>query len=91
MFSNLLSFSLASQQLFAFGACVKRGEGKANTVDRGAKKCAVILFDALSTFIGLFCPPLPQFILFDLKDLHAKFDVICFLQTETHTHTYQQV
>lgn len=56
MFSNLLSFSPASQQLLRlWGVRVtRRAEGKANTVDRGAKKCAVILFDALSTFIDLF-------------------------------------
>lgn len=47
-------------------------------------------------FVNIYWPFLsaqPQFILFDLKDLHAKFDVICFffvthMQTNTHRRTH---
>lgn len=88
MFSNLLSFSPASQQLFACGACVKREEGKANTVDRGAKKCAVILFDALSTFIGLFARPAAIHFVWFKGFACQIWRYLFFSNTYTHTQAH---
>lgn len=76
----------------AFGARVKRGgeerERQIRVLLTGAPKNALSFCSTLCQhLLAFFWSPLPQFILFDLKDLHAKFDVICFLQTHTRSLT----